>query len=224
MRIANIWQVYYNATTKRSCLDGWNHYDNRNKLNCFFENQVILDLYHRKEHRRSNYFGVFSHAFATKHFFKNGRGQRVTPQSLDNEISQNPDIDLFGFHGRRNTKNVMLQAERYHQGGFKSITQEILDACGYDYPNKTDFVCLFNHFVGRADVYDDYIKTLLEPAMKIMTAMGDRLFVDQKYKRVSQEMRSAGLNFYPLHPFICERLPSVYYQQYYRNLSFKQIF
>jgi len=221
---SNIWQIYYNDTTRRNCVRGWNHYNNAGKLTEYFENSVIVDLYGLGECKKADYFGVLSHSFTSKHFNRNKRNERITPINLDNELEQSR-ADVYGFHGRRKTKNVMTQAENFHRGGFKEITTEILDACGYRYPVRTDFVCLFNHWVARGEVYEHYIENLLIPAINQMREMKDRLFVDQKYKtRITPDMKKAGLDFYPLHPFILERLPSVYVQQHIRDLNFKQIF
>lgn len=224
---SNIWQIYYDRDTRRNCVDGWNHYDNSGKLTPFFENTPILKLVSKGEHLKADYFGVFSHDVQKHHTRKNRMGQRLNPFSLDNTLRrENADVVSF-FSGRKNT-NILTQGANYHHPNYQPAVELLLNHLGLQYPRKLNFVILFNHFVMRSQVYQEYVDSTLRPAMEFMSSdatMKKLLMVNAKYKnRVNNEMKKAGLQWYPLHPFICERLPSVFIQQRLRNLKCVQAF
>lgn len=201
-------------------MPGWESYDNTGKLTPFFENSVIRELIEKGSHKDADYFGVFSHDITKEVVFKHN-GQRLNPFSLDSCLATGSDI--YSFQARRNQPNILTQAERYHPG-FMGYVQEIFSAIGWEIPPKTDFIILFNHFVARSEIYERYVQELLTPAMDVMTTM-PALMKNAGYKKyVSDEMKRAGLNHYPFHPFICERLPSVWVQKYKKDLKLEHVF
>lgn len=226
MQGLNIYQIYFDEKSKSNCFNEWNKYDNSDKLTEYFENEVIVDLVQNRKHRDSEYFGVFSHDARSHIRFKEG-DLVFNPQNLQTVIENNKDIDWFAFEKRRKQENIIFQAERYHRG-FVKIVQAILEETGFlpEIPTKLDKIVLFNHFIARSEVYQRYVDELLIPAIKVLKTLPET-FNDAKYKNVDERtkkrfIRSFGKPYYPFHPFICERLPSLFLHKY--EYSFKQIF
>jgi len=221
-----IYQIYFDEKSHRTCEQEWNHYNNEGKLTEFFENTVIVDLIERQVHKPYEYFGVFSHDIRNDRVYKEDT-LRFNPSTLERVVSAY-DVDVFSFEKRRRNTNIITQAENYHHG-FIKIIERILEETKFlpVIPKKLDNIILFNHFIARSEIYDQYVNELLIPAMKILKEMPEA-YKDSNYiKRVSNEMRARfmqafGQPHYPYHPFICERLPSLFLSKY--RYSCKQIF
>ena len=222
-----VYQIYYSDKTKENCFHGrdwWIPYNNEGNLTPFFENEVINRGFILSFQNECEYLGVFSHDIAQEIKFKEGN-LSFSPENLRSVIG---DHDVYSFQKRRHQKNIVLQAENYHPG-IVEYTKKILGEIGYDLPKKLDKIVLFNHFVMRPDIYEEYYNQMLGPAIEVMSQM-DELHKDAGYRRLSGKKANFTLtdnqgneySHYPYHPFICERLVSVWLQ--YNNYSFKHIF
>jgi len=220
-----IYQVYYDEETKDKL--EWEPYFNEN-LTEFFENSVILDLMSRGNHR--GYFGVFGPHVREKVNFKE-EGLPFNPENLYKVIHQH-NCDAYGFCKRRKQDNLVLQAERYHPG-FTDMITKILDSLGLKLPKKLSKIVLFNLLVAKDHFWEAYTKDLLIPAMEMLKEMPEA-YEDSGYTRLKSVrsmtpekterfMKAFGKPWYPYHPFICERLPSIYLELH-PEYSFKQIF
>lgn len=228
-----VFQIYFGEKSQKNCYPEWIHYDNSKGLTEYFENSVIVQLISEGAHLGAKYFGVVSHDFYASAKFKEwvttDKKLSFSPQNLETVITNHyPGIDVFSFQKRRQNPNIVFQAERYHPGFIKAMDY-ILKETGFidGIPNKLNHVILFNHFIARSEIYERYVKELLIPAMEVMKGMPE-LWNDAKYKNVitpevkDRFMKSFGKPFYPLHPFICERLPSIFMEKY--KYSFRHIF
>lgn len=217
-----VFQIYYSESSYKNCFkefDWWHGYDNTGDLTPFFENTPIANLIELGEHKNSEYFGVFSHDIAQEISFKQN-GKSFSPSTLLE--CMNTGADVYSFQKRRQQKNLLLQAENYHPH-FVEYTTKILNEIGYDMPKKTSKIILFNHFIMKSELYERYYFEMLKPAMDVMSKM-DELNNDAKYKRDHPDFtEQLGYNHYPYHPFICERLPSVWLE-YNKELIFEHIF
>jgi hypothetical protein len=230
-----IYQIYFDEKSRRNCYSeiekyrnqGWNSYNNSNKLTEFFENSPISDLIIRNKHVNYEYFGVFSHDIRKEINFKEDN-MVFSPDSLRRIIEKNDNIDVFAFEKRRKNPNIIKQAEDYHPGFIKLI-QSILEETKFlpDIPKKLDRVVLFNHFIARSEIYDQYVNELLLPAMRVLKEIPEA-YNDAKYVKIPDQetkqrfVKAFGKPYYPYHPFVCERLPSLFLHKY--RYSFKQIF
>ncbi len=227
----NIWQVYFDEASQKTCDPAWNHYDNSTKLNEFFENQVIADLIEKGEHRKDEYFAVFSHDTVKTNIHFKEEGLIFSAQNLEKIIEKNQDIAVFSFCKRRENENIVLQAERYHKG-FVDMMKKILDHCGLELPHKLTKIVLFNLMVCKGEFWTAYYNDLLKPAMEILKEMPEA-YEDSRYALIGRRdlndgrgerfMKGFGKAYYPFHPFLCERLASIYLQLH-PEYSFKQIF
>lgn len=216
-----IYQIYYDEKSRENCYsrDWWHPISNEGRLTVFFENSVIVRLIQNRLHEDSEYFGVFSHDIKSEIPFKHN-GLVFSPESLLSCMQSGEDV--FSFQSRRSNKNIVLQAEQYHPG-FVSYTRQILNEIGYDIPKQLSKIVLFNHFVAKSDVYAKYVNEMLIPAMDVMLNMKE-LYADAGYKKRHKSFsKELGFNHYPYHPFICERLMSVWLE-YNKEITFKQIF
>lgn len=211
----NIWQVYFSEETKKTCKPEWKHYDNSEKLTEYFENSVILDLMRLGEHRKADYFGVFSHDVDLGINFRE-QGLNFSPKNLE-IIVDRYRADVFSFQKRRKSANIIEQAEQYHPGILK-MTKEALDYASYELPRRLDKIVLFNYMVCTADFWEKYTRDMLIPVMEFLKDYPEA-YDDSKYELVGRPMtqekaerfrKAFGVPHYPYHPFICERLASVY--------------
>lgn len=229
MGIINIHQVYFDEESKENCDPAWNHYDNSYRLTEYFENQVIADLLEKGEHYKTEYFAVFSHDVNLNINFREDN-LPFSPDNLET-IVQKYKVDCFSFQKRRRQENIVVQAEQYHHG-FIDMTNKILKHCGMgELPAKLDKIVLFNLMVCNQKFWDAYYEDLLKPAMEIMKEMPE-LMQDSKYALIGRPMtvdkaerfkKAFGNTWYPYHPFVCERLASIYLQLH-PEFSFRHIF
>lgn len=204
------YQIYYDEKSKENLLPGFRPYYNET-CNEFFENQVIRDLY-----VCGDYFGVFSHRAKEKIIFKE-QDQPFSFDSLQYFVNLY-GCDVYGFQKRRKAENIITQADNYHPN-FTVYTKRILNEIGWELPKRLEFITLFNYFVAKANIYEDYKRTLLIPAMDFMKTMPE-LYQDAGYKKEKPK----GMSHYPYHPFICERLFSVYVQKHFKDLTKRQLY
>ena len=224
----SIWQVYFDEATKATCKPEWNHYDNSEKLTEFFENSVIIDLLHRGVHDDADYFGVFSHDVDQGINFRED-GLVFSPANLETVVDQYR-ADVFAFQKRRKNTNIVTQADRYHPG-FVEMMKAALDYAGFDLPNQLDKIVLFNYMVCTGEFWDHYAEELLKPVMQFLEYHSPA-YSDSGYALIGRPMtpekaerftKAFGRPYYPYHPFICERLASVFLQ-YHPQYTFKHIF
>ncbi len=208
----NIYQIYYDEKSKHNCYPQYHHYYNK-QCSPFFENSIIVDLINNNAHCAGEYFGVWSHAFKSKV----DQRQIFTPEKFERFVLSNK-AEVFSAH-RYHSKHVpAVLAQKYHPN-FISILQRILDKINY----KTDlfkparFVIYSNHFIAQKCVYEDYVTSLLAPAMEVMSndeEIKKLIWKNSKYKGhglLPDHLRPVfGVDFYPYHTFICERLIMLY--------------
>ena len=212
------YQIYYSLETAKNCFkesNWWRLYDRSSRVSPYFENDVIKEIVAAGHGTGFDYLGIFSHAIGSKITFKEN-GLLFNPENLKAVISKG-EADFYSFQKRRSNKNIVHQAEQWHPG-ITGFTKSILEKIGYSLPDRLDRIVLFNHFVARREVYDRYVHEMLIPAMNVMANMPE-LYGNAGYKTDPPK----GFNHWPYHPFILERLPSVWLQ-FNKEVTFKHIF
>lgn len=224
--LLNIWQVYFDQKSKRNCYPEYNHYNNEGLLTENFENSVIIDLIDKEEHLKADYFGVFSHDICKDIPFKED-GLAFNPKNLNTIIERNQNVDVFSFQKRRSQKNIITQAENYHKG-FVDIVKKILFETEFlnEIPKHLDKIVLFNYWIARPEIYQRYVDELLRPAVEVLKGLNEAYY-NAGYKKLSDAekarfLKAFGKPYYPYHPFVLERLPSLFLHKY--NYEFKHIF
>jgi len=97
---------------------------------------------------------------------------------------------------------------------------KILGAIGVKRPGEIKIPVYQNHFSAKTVIYQDYVKTYLNPAMECILsdreinslALQDSLYSDLTNKSGQLLKEKLGIAYYPMAPFLLERLFSVYCQ------------
>lgn len=211
-----VYQVYYSEETKRNCLPFFTPYENLS-TSPYFENQVIVDTYKTCQ---ADYFGVVSHKLKFKmSFFPSTRDGKV----FDRNYLEGLDCDILFLQSH--SGNMMSQLDDWHPGSL-ALLRDIFTKAGLN--AKTGIikhVIYSNHFLAKYHIYKDYIENFLLPAMKVMES-DKRLWQNSGYTRLTgpppgRLQEAWGLDYWPLHTFLCERFFSVYLQD--KNYKIKHV-
>ncbi len=173
------------------------------KCTVFFENWIIKQLIEAGKHKHSDYFGVASPRLMQKvsHF---------TIERLEKSIENNPDVVIFNPSPFQLVDPIQY-ANRYHPN-FMRHFRHILKEIGYNWePKAYDHIVNSNHFIAKSAIYEDYFHQILNPAMKVMINMPDLMSDSKYFRRLPPNLaKEWGINYYPLHSFLCERLFSLF--------------
>lgn len=207
---ARLIQIYYKDEQKSSCYPFADLYFN-DGLTIFFENSVIKDLVLASTDEK---IGVCSWKLKEKMRWNILRPRQLTQEVLETEY------DVLCFTGNSKNHQMLTSAERWHEG-FKATMKKCLDVIDQKMPAEVKTPIYQNSFMARLDIYQDYVKNWLNPIM-IATLSDPALFelmtVDSKYSSLAKKdaaspeylQEKIGMPFYPMSPFILERLFSVY--------------
>lgn len=189
--------------------------------NCtvFFENSVIKDLVLNEKHKESDYFGVVSYQLTDKIGQLKNRGMiKNIANHSDREFSkasfervlyqQKPDAISFQRHIPHDPVTL---ADRFHPN-FSKYFAEIMKKIGYNWsPMVLNDVFYCNYFVAKTEIYDKYCTQMLFPAMEVMKNMPELMENSRYPKPLADNLRqSFGVNHYPYHAFLCERMFSYF--------------
>lgn len=208
MATAKLIQIVYEEQHRKECYPFADTYFNQD-LTLFFENTIISELV--PLWRYETKLSICSWRLREKMKWNVGRNRALTEDLLES------DYDVLSF-----TKNTahhqMLSAADRHHPGFIETLRMICWKIGIELKREVKNPIYQNHFSARIEIYRDYVENYLNPAMKVMTEdkeIASRCMNDSKYAGLAR--RSAdflkekfGINYYPMHPFLLERLFSVY--------------
>lgn len=192
-------------------------YNNEN-LTLFFEDEVIKDVVQASKADR---ISVCSWKLRQKM-----RLQVSKPRELTQEILESP-YDVLSFTNNTKAHNFFAFGDAHHKG-FLETFKKILAVAGITLPYKVKNPIYNNHFAARADIYKDYVQTYLIPCMEVIKndpEVNQLAMVDSNYSQLAKTSAATseylkekiGVGFYPLVPFLLERLFSVYCQN--RNIN-----
>jgi hypothetical protein len=212
-----VYQIYFKED-QNGLLDYIPYYNDECSL--FFENSVIRDLILKNEHLESDYFGVLSYQLRdkvriTKTSWRmhpniaNHSIKEFTPEQFETELYKHrPDVMSFQCHMQH---DPISYANNFHPN-FSKYFEEIMIRIGYRWkPTVFQDVFYCNYFVAKSSIYEKYVKEMLIPAMEVMKIMPE-LLNNSKYPKPLPDTlkKSFGINHYPYHPFICERMFSFF--------------
>ena len=199
-----VYQLYYNEQSKKNCFKESIHIEcpNLTKESIWvtrefplFENHKIIEC--SKEFNDTDKYGVLSHAF-----FNKARCNYDKLLQLSNMGS-----DIVTFNRIAKGRNILLHLDQYHGNGTSKLFIDLMEATNLPI-NKVSTVAYSNYFLARGDIYKDYVNTWLIPFCNeiLSPKWDDRTYVNSNYKKA---IREKGCD-YPLHPFLIERLFSLY--------------
>lgn len=116
------------------------------------------------------------------------------------------DADIVNFC--KPIPNFFKFTERHHPG-FTILFDELCGDLGLKYV-ETHTPIYANLFIARSEIYNDY-KTYLKKAIDLLkTDKYKDVWKDSTYKGVSNLKELTGLDYYPFHTFLLERLINAY--------------
>ena len=231
--MVKVYQIYYDDDSKQRLEPEYMPYLN-NPTSIFFESQVMCDLIKKDAHKNCEWFGVVSHRLRKKvqqskfwgRSIANRSMRKFSPKEFEHYIRTNKaDIASFCKHP---SHAVFPWAEKYHPGICKA-TYALIRKLKYKvwYDQKSRDVIYFNYFLARPAIYADFVNTLLRPAINLMK--NDKEIkalckINSRYpKPVPVGVRDqTGYDYWPMFPFIAERLINLYLIKNNNKFSFIQ--
>jgi hypothetical protein len=216
-----IHQIYYLDEQKPLLLNGAIPYFNEN-LTVYFENEVIRKL---GLNQNEDYFGVFSWKFKEK--------RKLDLFQIQELIERNPNFDVYSFFKDVSNKNIFKLGNVWHPRLMECLEYIVrrLKLNDILLREGTRCIILQNHFIMKGDLYKRYVVELLEPVMEMMDEPEFKkiLYTDSNYlklvkkrkDKILPQLNKLGLDYYPMHPFLLEMLPSLF-MNINKDLTFKQ--
>ena len=204
---AELIQIYYDDIQKKELFPFATPYYSSG-LTIFFENAIITELVLAST---ADKIGVASWKLKQKLRWYIGRPREITQELLES------DYEVLSF--TRNTKyHKMLGAAEAWHPGFLTVFDKILSKIGVVRPNDVKIPIYQNHFAAKREIYQDYVQNYLCPAMDCIQndpeinamAMRDSKYSDLTHQSAEHLKSKLGISYYPLVPFLLERLFSVY--------------
>lgn len=206
----DFYQIYYRDEQREACFPFAKLHFNES-LTIFFENSVIAELVMSS---KSDKVSVCSWKLREKLRWNVGRCREITPELLES------DYEVLSFTKQSPHHDMLAAADKWHPG-FMYAFKKIVEGIGEKMPNKRVPPIYQNHFAAKRDIYQDYIATYLRPAMWLINndaVINGFVMADSNYSQIDKKaavksdylMDQIGVPYYPLAPFLLERLFSVY--------------
>jgi hypothetical protein len=202
----DFYQIVYKEEQKSACYPFARIHFN-DTLTPFFENSVIAELVLSS---KADKIGVCSWKLREKLRW-NVRKTRTIDEDL-----LHSDFQVLSFTNNSPQHQFLNAADKWHPG-FKDLMAKILRVIGKKMPFEVKQPIYQNHFVADSGIYKMYVKEYLKPAMEAMKN-DPECWKDSKYTQLNkvdaataEYLKSKiGVDYYPMHPFILERMFSVF--------------
>lgn len=209
---AELNQIYYKDEQKAACYPFSRLYFN-DSLTIFFENSVISKLVMET---KADKVGVCSWKLREKFKMNVCRPRPLTEDVI------NSDYDVLSFTCNTKYHRMLAAADIWHKG-FRPAIDKICQSIGQRCPGEVKTPIYQNAFMAKREIYQDYVKNWLSPAMEAMTndpELNAMVIVDSNYSNLAKKdaaeperlQQLIGMPYYPLAPFLLERLFSIYVQ------------
>lgn len=214
-------QIYYNENQRNNIKEGFIPYKNETAT-IFLESQLMKDCFLQGIHKGSDLFGLCSWKMQQK-FRKKISNFSEIQQKINHEYS---NYDIFTLNLKTHayvdirtphlTKNIHISA---HKALLRFcdilIEHGVIERFPGAYLKKNMFIYC-NYFLAKPSIFEDFVKNLLIPSIDLMTndekakkiALSDADY--DCYKPPKNFIEDTGLNYYPMAPFILERMINIY--------------
>lgn len=225
--MVEFYQIYFREYQKETMYPFAIPYFN-NDLTIYFENSVISKLI---KGTIADKIAVcswkLSHPKHTKLGWNVGWPRKI--EQITEEVL-NSDYDVLPF--TRNTKyHEMLGAASLWHPGFRPALTKIVEGIGKKMPLEVKKPIYQNAFSAKLEIYQDYVTDYLNPAMEIIKndpEIYKLATADSNYTQLArQDAASAeylqekiGFPYYPMTPFLLERLFSIYVHNKNINVTY----
>jgi hypothetical protein len=203
-------QIIYDESQRKACYPFAEVYFNHT-LTVYFENAVIVDVVSDSQAAK---IAVCSWRLKEKMRWYIGRPREITEELL------NSDYEVMSFTKNTKYHNMIAAADRWHPG-FRDTMSKLCSSIGAKMPNEVKIPIYQNHFSAKREIYQDYVRSYLIPAMEVMKndpEISKLARVNSKYSELDksspEKLKSLkekiGIDYYPMAPFLLERLFSIY--------------
>lgn len=212
-------QIIYDDTQREKCYPFAEIYFN-DSLTIFFENKIISELVMSSEAAK---IAVCSWKLKDKMRWYIGKPREITHELLES------DYEVMSFTKNTRHHQMLAAAEQWHKG-FKNILRKVCDSIGVFCPEEVETPIYQNHFSAKREIYQDYCENYLIPVMNVMTLneeINKLVIADSNYSELDKSTpekldrieKQLGIRYYPMAPFILERLFSVFVHNKKINVS-----
>lgn len=188
-------------------------------LTIYFENTVIAKIVTES---KADKIGVCSWKLSEK--FRNRVGIRspLTYEALNSEY------EVMALT-RNSSRHCMLAAANAWHADFIPTITLLWEKLGYKIPREAKNPIYQNAFLGKREVYLDYVNNFLIPAMELTerdSEMKEKMIQPSGYGRLNRHAdlkrvkEKLGMDDYPLSTFILERSPSLFFQMKGYKISY----
>ena len=207
--MSELYQIYYDIDQLQHLYPFAKPYFNE-QLTVFFESSVIRELVPRSTAKS---IGVCSWRLKEKQRYYIGRPRPITEEVI------NGDYEVLSF--TKNTKyHKMLANASLNHKHFQPTFDNIIRSIGVNCPGEIKNPIYQNHFCARSDIYKRYVQRYLAPAMDLIIndkEINAMAMQDSNYSKLTNQSsehlkEKIGINYYPMVPFLLERLFSVFCQ------------
>lgn len=217
------YQLYYHDAQKENMWPFALPYKNET-LTIFFENEPIRKLV---TETKADKIAVCSWKLKDKLHWNLAK-PRFTHEITEEVL--NSEYDVLPFTRNSNFHEMLGAANGWHPG-FKETMTRIVNGIGKNMPSEVKIPIYQNAFSAKREIYQDYVSDYLNPAMELVKndpEIYKLATVDSHYTKLTRDdgaksdylMGKIGFPFYPLIPFILERLFSVYCHNKKINVTF----
>lgn len=207
------YQIYFHESQKQNMWPFAIPYYN-DGLTIFFENEVIVKLV---TETKADKIAVVS--WKLKNKIKWNLAPPRRPEELTEEVLNN-DYDVLPLT-RNSRYHQMLAAADQNHPNFRSTMTKIVEGIGKIMPFEVKVPIYQNAFSAKREIYQDYVNDYLIPVMELVKSDPEiykLATVDSNYTTLTRKdclsatelQERIGMPYYPLIPFILERLFSVY--------------
>lgn len=209
--MAELLQIYYKDEQLKELYPCAIPYKNEG-LTIFFENEIISRL---AMESKADKIAVCSWKLRMKQRYNfPPKSREITQELLESQY----DVLSFTKNSRHHT--MLAAAEQWHPG-FRTTLTKIVEGIGKNMPLEVKKPVYQNHFSAKSEIYHDYLTEYLNPAMQLIKndpeiyqlAIQDSNYSQlMKKDAVSPEylQEKIGMPYYPLCPFLLERLFSIF--------------
>lgn len=181
------------------------------KLTHFFENTVIKEIVSNSDAER---ISVCSWKLREKM-----QWNVCFPRPLTEDVLLS-SYEVLSFTCNTKHHEFLNAADKWHPG-FKITMAKLLGFIGEKMPSEIKNPIYQNHFSAKSHIYKDYVQNWLTPAMEVMDKDEELVklcWTDSNYSNLNKKdaanvdflVKSFGVGYYPMHPFILERLFALY--------------
>lgn len=208
-------QIYYHESQLKHLYPFAKPYYNEG-LTIFFENEPISRLVMESKADKIAVCSWRLHEKSRNIF-------PVTYQALES----NYEVMSFKIVSKKHQMIAMMR--EWHKDAVPALDM-LWNKLGLKRPGEAKYPIYMNHYAARIDIYQDYVKNFLIPAMELINTdeqLNEIMLRPSGYRKLSRtsDLKSVqaklGMTDYPLCPFVLERCPSLYYQM--KNIVVKYL-